>query len=91
MATLKFEFDTKQIPLSRIVDAFAYKYDYQATIPNPEDPEQTISNPETKAAFARRMIKNHIIQVVKEGEYVNTENTIRASVEGAVITPISLE
>jgi hypothetical protein len=57
MATLNFSFDTGSVPLSRIVDAFATAYRYHATIDGQP-------NPETKAQFARRMVKHYITQIV---------------------------
>lgn len=61
MATLAFSFDTGTVPFSRIVDAFATAYNYQATIDGQP-------NPETKAQFTRRMVRQYIIEIVKSQE-----------------------
>jgi hypothetical protein len=61
MATLTFSFDTGAVPLSRIVDAFAKAYRYQAIIDGQ-------LNPETKAQFARRMVQQYIRDIVVSTE-----------------------
>lgn len=76
MATLSFTFDTGNVPLSRIVDAFAIRYRYQPTIDGQP-------NPETKAEFARRMVRAHIIETVKSVDRAAAEDAI-------VITDIPL-
>lgn len=53
MAKLDFSFETGAVPLVEIVDAFASAYHYQATIDGQP-------NPETKVAFARRMVRQYI-------------------------------
>jgi len=65
---LTFQFDTGSVPLSRITDAYAAKYFYQANIPDPANEGGTIPNPETKANFARRTLKEQIITIVKAAE-----------------------
>lgn len=69
MATLSFSFDTGSVPLSRIADAFAVTYGYK-----PEIDGQP--NPESKADFARRMIRRHIIDIVRSGERQAAERSI---------------
>jgi hypothetical protein len=70
MATLTFSYDTGNVSLSRIVEALAVAYHYQVTIPDPQNPNETIPNPESKAAFGRRMIKELIIEQVRKGEHM---------------------
>lgn len=72
MATLTFSFDTGSVPLSRIVDAFATAYNYQAILPAtplaiPPLPERP--NPETKEQFARRMVRRYIRETVVSIEH----------------------
>lgn len=68
MATLSFSFDTGTVSLTRIVDAMAITYGYQANIPDPANPGQTIPNPQTKAQFARAQIRRIIIEAVRNAE-----------------------
>jgi len=85
MATLSFSFDTGSVPTSRITNALATNYGYQATIPDPQNPESTIANPETKAQFAQRMVKKFLIDNVKAAEI----NAARVTAEVGV-TEIAL-
>jgi hypothetical protein len=59
MATLTFTFDTGTVPLSKITDSFASAYSYQAILADGS------VNPETKQQFARRKIKEYVIDIVK--------------------------
>lgn len=69
MPTLTFSYDTGAVPLSRIVDGVAAFHNYQAMItPNPQEPGTQIPNPESKSQFASRMIKQHIIMMVRSSE-----------------------
>lgn len=61
MATLTFSFDTGGASLSRINDALAVQFGYQATI-------NGVPNTETKAQFVRRYLKDFIATSVKSGE-----------------------
>lgn len=78
MATLTLVYDTGAVPLSRITDAFASRYRYMDTI----DGE---ANPETKAQFARRMVKEHIITVVRQ-----EEQKVAIQAANAGVTTVSL-
>jgi hypothetical protein len=75
MATLNFSFDTGNVPVPEIVDAFASAYRYEETIDGQP-------NPESKAAFARRMIKNYIRDI-----YISEKR----KVEEAKITKFDLD
>lgn len=79
MPQLQFTFDTGAVPLSRIVDAIALEYGYQA-ITNGSP------NPETKAQFSRRMIGTVIKNIVKNQDL----HTARIAAE-ATVTPINLD
>lgn len=60
--------------LTRVVDGICGNFNYQETIANPsydpEEPEsqETISNPETKAQFAKRMVIKYVKDCVKAHE-----------------------
>lgn len=45
---------------TKTVDAIATAYGYQATIPDPVNPGQTIANPQSKAAFANKQIAAYL-------------------------------
>lgn len=51
--------------VTRIQTAFAAEYGYQPTIPDPQNPTQTIPNPEGLNAFSKRMVARFIKDVVK--------------------------
>ena len=81
MATLTFSFETGAVTTASIVDAICGNYQYQATIPDPNSPGDTIANPESKAAFAKRMVKNFIVDNYKSYD---------RSVKVAAITNVDL-
>lgn len=78
-------FNTGSVPLSRIVDAMALIYGYPENIEDPENPGQTIPNPQTKAQFAKEQIRWIIVDAVREAE----ARAARATAESSV-TPIDL-
>ena len=78
MPTLLLSFDTGTVPLSRITDAFAKRFGYNEII-------NGAANPESKANFARRMVKEWITEIVKLEETTPAIETAKAN-----ITPIPL-
>jgi hypothetical protein len=76
MATITFTYDTGSTPLSKITDAFALAYNYQTTIDGQ-------SNPETKSQFARRMVKQYVVETVRAED-------IKAAQAAINISPINL-
>lgn len=86
MATLSFSFDTGSVPLTRIIDAVAVVYGYPANIDDPQTPGQTIPNPQTKAQFARAVIRRIIVNAVREAEMRSAKATIEASVVNIDLT-----
>lgn len=86
MATLSFSFETGAIPTSRIVNALAANYSYQATIPDPQSPGDTIANPESKADFAKRMVKRYLIDNVRSYELGQARATAEATVTEIALT-----
>jgi hypothetical protein len=75
MPELQFSFNTGSVPLSRIVNAICLEYNYKATI-------RGEANPETKAEFAKRMIGDHIRNIVYNQE---TELARKAAESDATI------
>jgi hypothetical protein len=63
MARLDLSFDTGNVTLTRIQDAFASAYHY------PETLDDDTPNPETKAQFARRMVASYIREIVVSVEH----------------------
>lgn len=66
MATISIDIPDAVQP--RVLDAFAAVYGRQDEIPDPNDGTKMISNPETKAQFARRMLKQHLREVLTAHE-----------------------
>lgn len=83
MAQLQFTFDTGNVPLSRINDSLALEFGYQSIIRDPIQGD--IPNPETKAQFNKRKIKEFIIDAVKNQDIRTARTTADAGV-----TPINL-
>ena len=77
MANLSFTLS--DLDLTRAVNGVCAYGNYQATIPNPTDPTKTISNPETKSVFAKRMLIDQIKQMVAAGEQKKAEQNARAT------------
>jgi hypothetical protein len=61
----------------RIRAAFSAAYNYQATIPDPSNPGQTIPNPETAQQHMVRRIREYVKEVVKGYEATTAGNTAR--------------
>lgn len=49
----------------KVVDAFAREYGYQAQIPDPVNPGQTIANPQSKTQFFNQRLTQYLKEVVK--------------------------
>ncbi len=86
MATLSFSFDTGNVPVSRIVDAVATVYGYNPNVVDPNNPAQTIPNPQTKAAFAKQVIRKILIDAVREAEVRTARLTAEAAVTSIDLT-----
>ena len=54
--------------VDRVVAGMCGLHNYQETIPDPNNPEQMIPNPETKAEFVKRIIRKKIKRDVIEWE-----------------------
>lgn len=75
---------------TRIIDGVCYEHHYQAEVPDPDNPEKVIPNPETKAQFAKKMIVQWVKNCVKSYEGVQAAHAARdekiAEVEAINIT-----
>lgn len=77
MATLLFSFETGTVPLSRIVDSICAEFNYKPMVNSEGNPSSPlIPNPETKANFARRMIKEYIIKIVKNQDTATAAQSV---------------
>jgi len=54
--------------LTRVIDGIAYQHKYHDNIPDPNDPSNTIPNPESKIDFAKRMNRDWIRTNVRAWE-----------------------
>lgn len=54
---------------TRVIDGFCKRYNYSPTLENGEP------NPETKAQFAQRKLREYIKQAVREAEIQDATNT----------------
>lgn len=48
-----------------VIDAFCDQYGYQETIPDPDNPAQTISNPQTKQEFYHEQLTAYLRDIYK--------------------------
>lgn len=84
MAT--FTFTIPDAALTRVVNAFALQHDYQSQVPNPaydpldEQSEQFIANPETKAEFMKRKIREFVKNSVSAAETKAALDAARSSI-----------
>ena len=60
MATITLNIPDDKTPV--VLAAFAWRYGYQATVAGEEG--EPVPNPETKAAFAKRMLRAHLVNLV---------------------------
>lgn len=62
---------------ARVTNGLAGQYGYKATIPAPNPADPPVPNPESKAQFARRMVRQFIHETVKAYEASQAANTAR--------------
>lgn len=79
MATLLFSFETGSVTTARIVNAICLQNDYQSIINGQP-------NPETKAQFARRMVKEFIIYAVTVQETLAARQAAEATIQPIDLT-----
>ena len=63
MAQLSFQIPDAHMP--DLVEAWGRGRGWLASIPNPDNPEEMIPNPQTEQVYAKNTIKDEIIQQVK--------------------------
>jgi hypothetical protein len=61
--------------VARVLAGMCGLHNYQETITDPENPEQTIPNPETKVEFIKRIIRQKIKRDVLEWEGAEAQRT----------------
>lgn len=74
--------------LDRVTNGYAYQNGYQDQVP--DTPTTTKLNPETKAAFTRRMLLRHIKQAVRQYEIRLAEGTARQTAHDQAESEINL-
>lgn len=72
----------------RVVNAVAAMNNYQPVVPNGSG--AMVANPETKAQFAKRMISEKIIQMVKQYETQQAAQAAMAQAASSVDTDIKI-
>ena len=73
---------------ARVVNGVAYQHGYADTIADENGDE--IDNPETKAAYAKRMVIQNIKSAVRSYEAVQAAETARQSAINAVDSEITI-
>jgi hypothetical protein len=92
MATISFNIPDTLIP--EVIEAFGAQYSYQAQIPDPNNPQQLLTNPEDAAAFARRMfvqfgkdvVKAHAVKLAAAQAVADATAAAQARIDAAVIS-----
>lgn len=65
---MQINLDIPNAVAQRVAEAFAKSYGYSDTIPDPNDPNKTVPNPQTKAQFVKQKLGEYIREVVKGHE-----------------------
>lgn len=73
---------------TRVLDAFAAVYNYQEFL---DPPFNQVSNPETKAQFAKRMLANHVKDVVRSHEANTAGETARKGAKDRADTEVDVQ
>lgn len=76
--TIGFQDDTLN---NESKEAFARTLGYQPNLPDPNNPEATIPNPETKAQFRDRMIKRYVKDTIKAYRIAVIQESLRTMAE----------
>ena len=90
MATLNISFTVPDAEAVRIRQDFAEYHGWRSTIPDPDDPEKTIANPENQVAFVKRKIGDFIKESVKAQRANAASEAARAAAVTAVNTGVVL-
>ena len=67
--------------VGRVVDAICENYAWKAKVSDPHDPMNIVDNPETKFAFANRMVRNFLKEHVKKYEIDRITKEVTAALE----------
>ena len=66
-----------------VIDAFAKQYNYQETIPHPNDPNEQIPNPVSKGQFAKNILLSFVKEVYIVAQVKDLEATRQATITTA--------
>jgi len=90
MAQLIIDIPGTTAEVNRILDAFTKHHGYKAMIQDPNNPLQTIPNPQTKAQFAKAVVARFVKQCVIAQEATDAAEVARqaavADAETVVVT-----
>jgi hypothetical protein len=75
---LQLTFETPALR-QKTVNAFAHAYGYKEAIPNPDNPAETIPNPETKLQFMVKRIRQHMREVTRAHAINDAAEAARAA------------
>lgn len=85
MATINLVFTVSDGTVAAIKNDFAAQQGWTATIPDPQNPGQTIANPESQNAFIKRNIGEYIKNTVRTKRMRDVEMAELANVEANVV------
>lgn len=83
MALFSVEIADADVP--KVLEALASSYNYQETIPNPDDPNgDPIPNPESKAVFANGVVRKFLSEHVRANEIRKAQAAAMAAVNADI-------
>lgn len=69
MATLQIgSFETGNVSVTEILEALGTEWGYQPTVPDPQNPGQTMPNPQNRAGFCREQLKRILTEAYRNGK-----------------------
>ena len=80
-----FSIEIADEDVGRVIESLCVNYGWQETISDPADPMSIIGNPETKAVFANRMVRQFLAEHVKKYEI---DKATKAITDSLNINPI---
>ena len=80
-----FSIEIADEDVARVIESLCVNYGWRTNISDPSDPMRTIDNPETKSAFANRMVRQFLAEHVKKYEIDKATQAITDSLN---INPI---
>jgi hypothetical protein len=84
MATFSVEIADQDV--SRVIESLCVNYGWEQSIPDPNDPMSVINNPETKSAFANRMVRKFLTEHVRKYELDILKQTLNDQITPPTIT-----